>query len=94
MPKKKQAKEKIVEVNYDRVVWTKSWQDWLAARDYFFQKLSPATEGITMQLSPDYGPFMCFTHIEDGEKKTLAIVSAAFTENTEAKAFWAPPKEG
>lgn len=69
MPKKKQAEEKIVEVNYDRVVWTKSWQDWLAARDYFFQKLNPAIEGITMQLSPDYGPFMCFTHIEDGEKK-------------------------
>lgn len=46
-----------------------------------------------MQLSPDYGPFMCFTHVEDGEKKTLAIVSAAFTENTEAKVFWTPPRE-
>ena len=93
MPKKKQTKEKIVEVNYDPVVWTKSWQDWLAARDYFFQKLSPTTEGITMQLSPDYGPFMCFTYVEDGEKKTLAIVSAAFTENKGSEIFWTPPKE-
>lgn len=93
MPKKKQTKEKIVEANYDQVVWTKNWQDWLAARDHFFQKLSPAIEGITMQLSPDYGPFMCFTHIEDGEKKTLAIVSAASTENKGSEIFWTLPKE-
>lgn len=93
MPKKRQAKEKIVEVNYDQIVWTKTRQDWFAARDYFIQKLGAAVKNIVMRVSPDYGIVECLIYSEGEELKTLAIVSVETAGDAEHGKFWTPSKE-
>ena len=93
MPKKKQPKDNVVEVNYDQIVWTKTRQDWFAARDYFIQTLGGAIKNIVMQVSPVYGIVECLICSEGEELETLAIVSVETAGDAEHGKFWTPPKE-
>lgn len=94
MPKKKKLKDNVVEISYDQVIWTKTRQDWFAARDYFIQKLGDAVKSIVMRVSLDYGIVECLIYSEGEELKTLAIVSVETAGDAEHGKFWTPPKEG